>query len=992
MSLRFKSLAAVLICVVLWMGLSFGVSYDEAAPLAQASSNHPSLFFTASEIPAMREAAQTTHEDIWRPINRYVNDLLSTSLPANPPANADYNFYRSEGSQLISMAFACVITDRTDHCQLAKNRMLSHASWPDWDENNQRGLGLGHMLFGNALAYDWLYNKLSDSERSIVRNSLLEHGDDLYMASASPEVSPAAATWWYKSYFQNHYYIMYSALGMAALSLSSDVVDLNCIDEAGCVSAESAATVQQWLGDTAARLRTGQTILNNIGDGSWHEGIPYQNYFMTFLIAFTSSYRDLTGLDIMPHTYFENYGSWRLYNYLDNGEFILPFSDFDWDWANGYSPQAILRFTAAEYHQHTTEWLAQEIVSVTGRPEHENPWHVFEFLYYDPEVGPELPTSLPLSYLGSDAEAAVWRTGWESDDLVFGFRSGAYGGRYGFNSFISGTNPPWEPPCSANGCQLNIGHDHQDINSFTLFRAGEWLVPEDAYWGGYDTELHNSILIDGQGQYRPPLNRYEQYPEDFVGSDAVLKTVANTRSFDYLISDATGRYQNIDGMQDVSRYVLFLRPDYFLIVDNLAAASAHEYEAVVHFPDDIDQENRWLSGSTPDGQILGVNIIAPQAFNVSLDNSGTYPAAYIGPSADTSTARLIYSVVPSDNANWNQRPTTSLVANEEAYTLIRVETPTSGSQIQDVLIRYGEQPAVITNSLYSSDAALSVISSDASGTVSSIGLHKGSFIRQTASGRYLLANVSANATYDIEHVGSIVSLHTTQSSADGAVIFAPSATNVSVNDHSRPFLRCDNYIVVGTTVPQVDFVSLTNCNLVTPSPGENLLSNASFESVDSLGKSQLSPWVVKKAERDKIVCNKTPPIASKGNCAFRFKTKGSSTGTKLTQAVDLTSKDIQPGDLLRLTFSYNFASPQAELKVKCIVNYQNNVQPPAKLKQTVGQSAGYQGFIQDVNLASTDVSQFKLVMIHKSAAAKGYIDAARLEVVRDGIPQLIPLP
>jgi hypothetical protein len=992
MSSRLKSFYPVWICLLLMLGLSYSVTYDEAAPLAQEASNHPSLFFTASEIPAMREAAETTHEPIWRPINRYASELLSTSMPSSPPANADYNFFRSEGSRLVSIAFACVITDRSDFCQLAKNRMLAHASWPVWDENDQNGLGLAHMMFGNALAYDWLYNKLSNSEKSLVRNSLLEQGNALYFAGVSSTPNPQTVTWWYKSYFQNHYYIMNSSLGIAALALSNDVLGLNCENEETCVSAEASATVQEWLSAVADRLRIGQMILNNIGDGSWHEGIPYQNYFMTFLIAFTSNYRDLTGFDLIPHTYFQNYVNWRVYNSLDNGEFILPFGDFDWDWANGYSPQAILRFVASEYNNPTAEWLAQEIVSETGRPEFENPWHVFEFLYYDPDISAEVPASVPLSYLSTDTEAAIWRTGWESDDLVFGFKSGAYAGRYGFDSFVNGTNPPWEVPCESHGCQLNIGHDHQDVNSFTLYRNGEWLVPENVFWGGYDTDLHNTILIDGQGQYRPPVNRYEQYPEDFVGSDAVLQTGGNAHFFNYLVSDATGRYKNISGIQDVSRRVLFLRPDYFLILDQLAADSAHEYEAVIHFPNDINQQDRWLTGTTPDGQILGVNIVAPQDFDVHIDNSGEYPAAHIEPSANSSNARLLYAVVPSENASWNQRPTTTLLHDEAAYSLIQVQTSGASLRTRNILVSYADQPTLINNTLLSTDGLLAMVGSDSSGAVLQVGLHRGSFVRDVPSGRFLLANVPTGGTYDLEHVGTTVSIHTSQASADGAVVFAPAAANVSVNDNSHPFLRCDQYIVVGATVPQVNFVNLTNCTLVTPTPGENLLSNGSFEAVDSGGSPHLRAWTLKDAQRDKVVCNKTPTIASKGNCAFRFNSKGIVSGAKLTQVVDLSGRDIQVGDSLRMDFSYNFAKPGSKLKVKCIVSYANDQQPSGKLKQSIGQTTGYQTFSGDVFVSNSGASKVKIVLIHKSQDAKGYIDAARLEVIRAGIPQLLPLP
>jgi hypothetical protein len=980
MSSKLKWVYPLLVCLLLVVGFSS----NAATPLTQNASGHPSLFFNASELPAMREASTTTHADIWNPINTYATRLLSRPMASNPPGNADLNFFRTESAQVISIAFACVMTDRDDYCQLAKNRVLTHASWSVWDENDQRGLGHAHMVFSTGLAYDWLYNKLSDSERTTVRNSLLQQGERLYLAGIALNLNDPL--WWSESYFQNHYYILNSSLGIAAMALMNDPLGLDCLSGNACADARVSTTPEQWLSAVGERMRLGQSILNGVADGSWHEGIPYQNYMLSFLLAFTRNYRDIAGQDVIPQTYLQNYVNWRLYNYLDNGDFIISVSDFDWDWANGYSPQAILHFISGEYNNSTAEWLVDEMVDEIGRPVGDNPWHVFEFFYYNPSVDAQAPTSMPLSYRSIDADAAIWRTGWESDAQVFGFKSGALGGRFGFTTFTNRTDPPWDPSCRSNGCQLNIGHDHEDANSFTLFRDGEWLIPENAYWGGYDADLHNSILIDGQGQYRPPANHYDLFPEDFVGTDARFETVANGSFFDYLASNATGRYRNINGLQNISRHVLYLRPDYFLILDNLAANSSHQYEAVVHFPDNITQGNRWLSATTPDGQIVGLNIVAPQNYNVSMDNSGEYPAAHIAPSTNSSNARIVYSIIPSDDATWEERPTTSVVFNDAAYSQFRVESPVANQEDYDVLIAYGQQ--VISNSQYLTDGSLAVIGSDNAGSVTHAALHGGTALRQMTTNRYLLANVTADATYDLEHAGTTTAVHTSKATADGAIIYAPTAASVSVNGVSVPFMRCDNYIVVGSTVPQVDYVGLTNCTLVGPTAGENLLSNSSFEAEEN---ARLIGWTLEDSTQDKVICGKVPTVAYKGNCAFRFKTKGVPTGAKLTQVVDLTTRDTKAGDDVRLAFAYNFSNPAASVKVKCVVSYQNG-SPSSKVKQSIGATSGYQDFTTDVVLSSGNASQVKVILIHKSPSGKGYIDAARLEIIRAGIPQLLPLP
>jgi hypothetical protein len=96
----------------------------------------------------------------------------------------------------------------------------------------------------------------------------------------------------------------------------------------------------------------------------------------------------------------------------------------------------------------------------------------------------------------------VWRTGWEPDDLVFGFKTGAWGGRFALDTFTQ-ERFPWNENCFDGLCQLNAGHDHDDTNSFYIFKDEAWLVPEEVGYELSDTTYHNTLLIDGQGHITP---------------------------------------------------------------------------------------------------------------------------------------------------------------------------------------------------------------------------------------------------------------------------------------------------------------------------------------------------------------------------------------------------------------------------------------------------------------------------------------------------------
>ena len=42
-------------------------------------AEHPKMFFSAGDIPGMREKAQTTHAEIWQPILSYADNRLNRS-------------------------------------------------------------------------------------------------------------------------------------------------------------------------------------------------------------------------------------------------------------------------------------------------------------------------------------------------------------------------------------------------------------------------------------------------------------------------------------------------------------------------------------------------------------------------------------------------------------------------------------------------------------------------------------------------------------------------------------------------------------------------------------------------------------------------------------------------------------------------------------------------------------------------------------------------
>jgi hypothetical protein len=694
------------------------------------------------------------------------------------PSNGDLETYRNFGNQLIPFAFACVIAGDTDRCNLAKTYLLTYASWGQWGENNCRDLGHAHMLLGNTIAYDWLYNILNPAERQTVRTSLAAWAQKMYEASSAANDQVSWCNWWRQSYVQNHNWINHSALGMAGLALLGE-------DD----------RAQMWIGQASSRISRVQYILNGIKGESWHESIPYQNYGLTLSLPFLVNLRKIEGVDLLPQGYLRDYSYWRIFNHIPNStQFILAYGDFDWSWANGYNAQNVLRFVAGEYRDGNAEWMAQQLIANEGRSANvwSTPWYVFEFLYYDPTIIPQPPANLQKSRTFPDLEGLIWRTGWGKNDLIFGLKTGAYGGRFAFDTFTQGVYP-WEPPCANTGCELSFGHDHDDSNSFYIHRSGRWLAPEVEGYQKLATALHNTLLIDGQGQYRPPD---ERHPEDLIGSDGFLEATANTPNFDYVAADATRRYMNVARLQDVTRHVVFIRPDYLVMLDNLAAESAHQYEWVCHFGESTSMEGNWIRGNAGGGQILGIGVAAPQPFAATIGDDGR-PYVRIRPGSAINDVRLINVLYPTDDNSWNTRPTIATLGDSGRAVAVRMRMDNGSGRTDDVLLTYVQPLSATVVGPYNYDARVAVVARGTNDELEKLFVYDGTFLKDHTTGQVLVANLERGEPFEAVYSAETVTVY--GNIRTEVVLYAPRATRLIVNWIPLPFARSGDYITFTDT-------------------------------------------------------------------------------------------------------------------------------------------------------------------------------------------------
>jgi hypothetical protein len=178
-----------------------------------------------------------------------------------------------------------------------------------------------------------------------------------------------------------------------------------------------------------------------------------------------------------------------------------------------------------------------------------------QILFDDPSVKSTTPTTTSALY--ERVGVSVHRDGWEENATFAGFKCG----------------------------RANEGHSHMDQNSFVITRGRSHLAIDSGIWpyghmlGYFDFRAdvpprrfnfdgvasfgHNTILVDGQGQeYSDPAGQIETYHSD--------------DDLDYVVGQAGRCYG--DRLTHFRRWFIWVKPDFFLVVDRLAADRLRHFE------------------------------------------------------------------------------------------------------------------------------------------------------------------------------------------------------------------------------------------------------------------------------------------------------------------------------------------------------------------------------------------------------------------------------
>ncbi|MHC4435125.1 MAG: heparinase II/III domain-containing protein, partial [Planctomycetota bacterium] len=315
-------------------------------------------------------------------------------------------------------------------------------------------------------------------------------------------------------------------------------------------------------------------------DGGWAEGTPYGLWYNTFYIPAFESLRQLADYDLWQRPFFNNVRYFFFYCMANHGE-IRPFGDAAESGGpgvrggSGYAE--FMSFHAHRYNDPYVGWWVKQVPGYRGQKDG------FGALLHADELPAKTPSDLPNSRLFKGV-------GWAGlhsditrpkDDTCLIFKSSPYG---------------------------SVSHSHADQNAFAIMKGGTALAIPSGYYGpSYgkphhaqwtrSTKANNCILVNGQGQ------------KIRVADGGAIVDFKDAAGYSYVAGDATPAYAG--KLNKWVRRILFLRPGLFLLLDEIEAPAASQYQWMLHAFEKMTIDGAKVT-SRRKAAVLDVTLACPQ--------------------------------------------------------------------------------------------------------------------------------------------------------------------------------------------------------------------------------------------------------------------------------------------------------------------------------------------------------------------------------------------
>lgn len=662
---------------------------------------HPRLYVNAATLEQDRKRV-LVHPG-WPAYYARVEKMLDAKPSTEPVDYWDFDpwgeVYRQVYSPSSHMhgvytncAFVYLMTGDKRFLNKAKTFMLEQAAWdPEGPTCFQWLDQVGRsIMLQMSIAYDWLHNDLTPEERKTIEASLMGRIRTTYGTQVGYDCLKL------KYYPRNSHGI--TILGMmctTSLALLGHAPEVTEIFE--YVVPYYCAMFPPWGGD----------------DGGWSEGVNYALWSVSGHMQRWETIRSALGIDLFRKPWYANQPWWRLYC----SPAFVKTSWFGDGHPSRVNDAQLLSAFASIYGEPHFRWHAD---NAPGAGSSEN----WASLLRHRDVAPKPPADIAQSRAFHDVGWAFMHSDLaDPQGVVFGFKSSPHG---------------------------SYSHSHADQNSFVLYAHGKSLAIDSGYYESYgsahhfgftkQTRSHNAILVDGTGQA----------PND-ITSTGELTVFVHGAGFDFVAGQAAAGYRKT--LDSWERQVLFVRPSFFVMIDNLKAPKPSTYQWLLHTGDEprIDKDTQAIR-TAGEGAFLYTDLLLPRGLEFSVSDEFDIPplqgkvrpvkqyhvtASTFEP---TAAARFVTVIAPCKAGDTPPR-----LKLEQTETTIVLTGKRGGD---DVLVLLEPEPGKgVRHGDWSSDAQLLAVSTRA-GTLTHICMVRGTACRR---GDAELLTAEASSTVSLSH-------------------------------------------------------------------------------------------------------------------------------------------------------------------------------------------------------------------------------------------------
>lgn len=599
-------------CAAIWLMLLFVPAVTQGQQelpdwTAKIRSDHPRLFFNAQTWPAVRQRALEAEHDWYRQVKSGVDHLLAKTKTDGELEPRDL------GREAASAAFVFLMTDQPGYLDLAKRCLEASVAHYEWCYEQRQSVNWYSTSRVHAImAWDWLYNWLTETERREIMSRLVLSIDRVLKAK------PAIYRENMSGYNTGFYGVR------------------NCLWFVGCTAFGTdiqADTVNQWLvwghDENRKLLVHRQRACGDDGGGAsptlgyvfgaypWAE----QNFFYTWLSA--------TGENIAPEwphaAWLANYVIWNWIAAeplpLQFGYGDTPHTDNRLPISQLYTHMANIRHLYGRAEPEAAA-LAHHVQNLLPNPGYSNSWFLYPFLLSELENSPE-----PL-----EPENLPHARHFETMGQVF---------------MRSGTGPH-DTYCLFTCGGILRQHRHYDALNFVIYHRGFLALDSgtryDEFTNGQhlanyfaQTVAHNCIVIHQPGE---PVARYwggtveGNHGGQHQQLGSVVKAFETNNDFVYVAGDATACYQHgtvhRQGQPDlpekcelVTRQLVFLLPGHFVIFDRVTTTDAsYQKDWLIHTAHEPVIDGRTFHADHGDGRMWCRTLLPHQARLTPVGGAG----------------------------------------------------------------------------------------------------------------------------------------------------------------------------------------------------------------------------------------------------------------------------------------------------------------------------------------------------------------------------------